>query len=339
MTLEPIKNILKNLHENLLKKYSVSTQEYSKSRITSLMFHKRSRYTTIFIEYLISDDIQEFLSNYYTKDSLLAYLYYLINNNNTKYPLTPMIINEFGRKLILDNKRKKALISEYYSKMNQISRYKQSSNNTKFSYILPIDVNNITGKKCEDVISEETIQNDIDASQEDTQKNNCNRCTVNESESTINNLNVNDDISFSIDLTLNKNYDEKLLKKNIAFVEGKNNKNDEELVKLINKLKPLDTNFIYDSKKKQKNFNFRSYMNSCKNKKENKNLENGLKCINKYCDKVRVKTSRNNSSNKNSNTNSFNINTTSNINLAEIKKKIIRYQNNRKKNFLKIKAV
>ena len=324
MSFEKIKNVLKSLHNNLSKKYSISSQEYYKLKVTSLMFHKRSHYTTIFIEYLISDDLQEFLTEYYTKNNLIPYLFYLIDNNQ-KCHFSPMIINEYGRKLICDNKRIKSLIFQYYSKMNQISGSKQnqfSSNNSHISYILPIDNNNSIEKKCYD-ISEETIQNDGEFSQITVQKKNDNKGAINnESESTINNLNVNDDISFSIDLTLNKKYDGKVLRNNIEFVKGKNNKNDEELVKLINKLKPLDTNLIYDRKKTNKiNYNYCKYMDPLKKRINNKKLENDLKYVNKYCEKLKIKNSRNNSTNKNTNTNSFNINSVSNINLGDSKKK------------------
>ena len=325
MSFVKINKILKTLHKNLSTKYSLSIEEYCKSKITSLIFHKRSHYTTIFIEYLISDDIQEFLNDYYTKNNLLTYLFYLISNNK-KCKFIPIIINEFGRKLILDNKHIKSLIFQYRSKMNQLKGFKQNlfnSNYSHFTYILPIDISStITKKNCSD-ITEKTIQNDDDNYQKNMRKNNGNKCVIhNESESTINNLNVNDDISYSIDLTLNKKYDDKVLRKNIEFIKGKNNKNDEELVKLLNKLKPLDTSLIYDKKKRRiKNYNYYNYMNSLKKKINNKKLENDLKYVTNNFQNLKIKNSRNNSSNKNTNTNSFNLNSISYINLGDVKKK------------------
>lgn len=74
-----------------------------------------------------------------------------------------------------------------------------------------------------------------------------------ESESTIDNLNANNDISMSLDLNINKKYDNKLLIQNCGFVTGKNEKNDSELIKILTYLKPINTIYIQNKNKKMNN--------------------------------------------------------------------------------------
>ena len=51
--------------KNLLK-YNKTKEEQSQNIIKKLIFHKRSHFTSTFIEYLIWDDIQEFFDKYYS---------------------------------------------------------------------------------------------------------------------------------------------------------------------------------------------------------------------------------------------------------------------------------
>ena len=76
---------------------------------------------------------------------------------------------------------------------------------------------------------------------------------ISESESTIDNVNANNDISISLDLKINQIYDDNLLKENMEFVKGKNGKNDLELLKMVKCLKPISTANLYQSNKNIKN--------------------------------------------------------------------------------------
>ena len=74
---------------------------------------------------------------------------------------------------------------------------------------------------------------------------------ISESESTIDNVNANNDISISLDLKINQKYDDKILNKNAGFVIGKNGKNDEELLRMMKYMKPINTAYIYQNNKKK----------------------------------------------------------------------------------------
>ena len=96
-----------------LKKYNKSIKKNYIWKINNLVFHKKCHFTSIFIEYLILDDIQEFLLEEYP----LIYSY--INIPFFSKYLIPKIIfsfilDECGRNLILKNiKKKKALLYTY----------------------------------------------------------------------------------------------------------------------------------------------------------------------------------------------------------------------------------
>ena len=89
----------------------------------------------------------------------------------------------------------------------------------KYSNILPKDLSDISLVTEKDGITNKKQKKEI-----------------NETESTIDNVNANNDITISIDLKINKKYDNQVLNENIEFITNKSGKTDEEIIKMINNL-------------------------------------------------------------------------------------------------------
>ena len=161
------KNEKKKIPENIiiknLLKYNKTKEEQSQNIIKKLIFHKRSHFTSIFIEYLIWDDFQEFFNKYY------SYKYIQKKFNKIKFPKNfyPVLVDSTIHKIIYQNKIMKKMLNEYLNKEKI-----ESKKNIFINNILPLD---ISGEK------------------------------------KIFGKNINNDISISLDLKLNKKYDMKIL--------------------------------------------------------------------------------------------------------------------------------
>ena len=293
----------KIIYKNL-SKYNKSLEKIYQNKIKNLMFHKKSHFTAIFTEYLIWDDNQEFLFELYPKRYSLLNVSSYTKIQSHKF-FNPILKNDWGRNLIKYNiKMKKIIISQISDK----SRQNDPTKLRKYSKILPSDLSDNTLDEKEDMIdnSLKTYKN-LNIKKNNNQNNNDNINNNNnnknnqdkniplkgkeysESESTIDNVNANNDISISLDLKMNKKYDDNILTQNVGFVLGKNGKNDEELLKMMRYLKPINTAYIYENnnnnnnkKKLRTNYIYLDYVNnktyrltegtkkSSKNKSENK---------------------------------------------------------------------
>ena len=275
----------KIIHKNLIK-YNQSQEKLSQYKIKNLIFHKKSHYTSIFIEYLIYDDNQEFLFELYPFNYCIPNMASYIRIQHHKF-FIPMVIDEWGRNLIKINISMKKILA-YQMKNNS-----PNTDNAgyifkkKYSNILPSDLSDYSLNEKEDMIgSFKTYRNFINTNSNkfinanSDKKINTNNIKVNsnekdnqnngkaqdknenlpakgkennESESTIDNVNANNDISISLDLKINQIYDDKLLTQNMEFVKGKNEKNDIELLKMLKCLKPINTSYLYQNNQKNKN--------------------------------------------------------------------------------------
>ena len=258
-----------------LSKYNKSKEELSQNIIKQLIFHKKSHFTSIFIEYLILDDYQEFLSRFFRIKNFSR----IIPNLNTQKTFHPTLVDSVGRSIVFTNiKKKKVLVSNLSQKTKPTSNNTANQNN--FYNILPPD---LSGKN--------KIFED-----EEEQKNYEKKSLKNESE-TIDNINANDDISISLDLKINKKYDENIMHMNAAFVKGKNGENDKEIMKVIKFLKPIQSELIYRTKKnaiinrnRASGLNYHNVLNNNKNDKYNKNkFDNYYKSCNSSDNKIHKK--------------------------------------------------
>lgn len=258
-----------------LSKYNKSKEELSQNIIKQLIFHKKSHFTSIFIEYLILDDYQEFLSRFFRIKNFSR----IIPNLNTQKTFHPTLVDSVGRSIVFTNiKKKKVLVSNLSQKTKPTSNNTANQNN--FYNILPPDLS-----------GENKIFED-----EEEQKNYEKKSLKNESE-TIDNINANDDISISLDLKINKKYDENIMHMNAAFVKGKNGENDKEIMKVIKFLKPIQSELIYRTKKnaiinrnRASGLNYHNVLNNNKNDKYNKNkFDNYYKSCNSSDNKIHKK--------------------------------------------------
>ena len=298
---QTVKNIKKEkiIYKNL-SKYNQTQEKIFQNKIKNLMFHKKSHFTAIFTEYLIWDDNQEFLYDLYPLIySIKNYPSYIKIQYNKFF--IPIIINEWGRNLIKINfKMKKLLISQITEKSKQIDQSKYILK--KYSKILPSDLSDNTIEDKEGLIDSNAfkifknsnIKNNNNQNLNNNNKNPLNNNIpfkgkeISESESTIDNVNANNDISISLDLKMNQKYDDKILDQNVGFVKGKNGKNDEDLLRMMNYLKPINTANIYpiNKNKIRKNYIYLDYVNSkayrlTETKKSSKNkVDNKKKLIN-----------------------------------------------------------
>lgn len=253
---------------NNLKKYNKTLIKIYQNKIKNLMFHKKSHFTAIFTEYLIWDDFQEFLFELYPKKYSLTNISSYIKIQYHKC-FIPIIINDWGRNLIKFNtKMKKILISQMTDKSKHIEPSKYILK--KYSKILPSDLSDNNLEEKEEMIDNSfktfkdfNLQNTNQVSnQNNNNKNVDNNNTIplkkeiSESESTIDNVNANNDISISLDLKMNQKYDDKILNQNSGFVLGKNGKNDEELIRMMKFLRPMNTAFLYQNNKKKMKTNY-----------------------------------------------------------------------------------
>ena len=253
------KNInIGNIINHNLSKYNNPKEKYYLYKISNLMFHKKSHFTCIFIEYLIWDDIQEFLfelySYKYSQRNIPIFIKFQFHYSNSFFPILRI---ESGRAIIYRNIKRKRKLLTYLSEKTKNLTGNNKIFLKKYSNILPYDLsdnNAIIKENKKDYINESEITIDKIKANND----------INETESTIDNINANNDISATLDLKINNNYDYQILNRNIDFVEGINGKNDMELLNMLMYKKPLNTEYIYQNKRTniKNKFIYLEYINS-----------------------------------------------------------------------------
>lgn len=193
-------------HRLLANKYNVNYHQYIINKINILLKHSKTQYTCLFKESIICSDLSEYVNAFYTLNRSNAFL----RNIKEKEISEKHFASEKIRKLMFKRvKYKKRAI--YSFQKNKKEKNKQ----VKYSIILPLN----TEHECKDVINS---------------KNNKLISTV--TENTI--YNNNNDISFSIDLHINKNYDYKIIDKYNDFI----NTSISSLNSIVNKINNKCTN-------------------------------------------------------------------------------------------------
>ena len=130
-----------------LSKYNKSKEDYCRYRINNLIFHRKSHYTSIFVEYLLWDDNLEFIYKLFPKKysimNLQSYLKYKYHKKEF-----PIFRGVFYQKIIGKNENMKKILYIYLSQ-KRIQKIDNRKNivKKKYSNILPKDLTEIILKK------------------------------------------------------------------------------------------------------------------------------------------------------------------------------------------------
>ncbi len=229
----------KKILSNNLKKYNSTEQNFINNRINNIIFPKKSRFLSMFLDNLIYNDFTDFLSTFYSYNLSNSYLNKIVLFQKQKYYLPCYIQSNIN--LILKRRFNIMIKSEKIEERN-ISKQLQI-----YTKILPSNFQD----------SKSTINHLSENSQ-----------------SIIDNLGVNDDITTTIDLNINQKYDYNELNKNIDFITGKNINNDKD-----NTIGEIMSQIIKKEKIKKKITYFQIKQRSKNNNliKENKVLKTQLR--------------------------------------------------------------
>ena len=225
------------IRETLKSKYNKTPNDYIIMKINDLLFNKKSHYVSLFKEFLIFDDSSEFLTTLYKLETSIKFL------QTPKKPqiMLPEYICSDINKIMQKNK------NLHIDTINRLLSYKNRNIIKEYSNIL--NEENDTQRRIINCESKETI---------------------------IDNINANNDITYSIDLRIDENYDYKNIDENLDFVEKA--KNDDPFVtfkkyciKKENQLINIKNTYCLDNdnKKKQKKRNF-AKKNNCSGRKNEK---------------------------------------------------------------------
>ena len=229
----------KKILSNNLKKYNSTEQNFINNRINNIIFPKKSRFLSMFLDNLIYNDFTDFLSTFYSYNLSNSYLNKIVLFQKQKYYLPCYIQSNIN--LIL-KRRFNIMIKSKKIEERNISKQLQI-----YTKILPSNFQD----------SKSTINHLSENSQ-----------------SIIDNLGVNDDITTTIDLNINQKYDYNELNKNIDFITGKNINNDKD-----NTIGEIMSQIIKKEKIKKKITYFQIKQRSKNNNliKENKVLKTQLR--------------------------------------------------------------
>ena len=277
----------------LSSKHNSSPIQYSVYQINSLVKHTKQHYTSLFKESLIYSDNNDYIVVYY---SLNVSRRLILINKHTIMNLPQIhFTSETVRRLMFKHIHSKR--RAFYSFCRQ---KKKKSHVQQYSYILPLNI------------------------EPDTTKNalhNKNNNYILTTENTIYNNNINNDLSYSIDLNINANYDYQYLNKYKEFL----NTSSSFSMGLV----PKNNNIKLKQSESNINTNNKSNNNMIIQHKQNKHIlkktqSNKHRHIQRYIENnfTNVFPKRNNKSKSNINTSSSKT-SVNNINIMNTKDKQI----------------
>ena len=228
----------KHIINSNLQKYNIFQDKYNKMKINTIIYNKKIHYVSKFKDLLIWNDFSEFLPAYY--DNTLISLFFEELIQYQTYFKYPCFVNKSIDNIMKLNRKRKNIINR--NKFQDKIKLK-----VEFSNIL----NSIERTQSYNSIKANIANNNV-------------------SETTIDNIGINDDITISLDLKINKAYDYKEIEKEIDFVKEKNFKNDkiiENLLNSINEKEYLENNYqtiktYYSNHHKNMNNNLFNYNNT-----------------------------------------------------------------------------
>ncbi len=130
----------------LLKKYTTSINDYNKIMINHLLKSSQMHYISVFKDYLLYDDISEFLNRFYNKDEITKKIFTITKYYSNSYKLYPNYspLNE-GKYIYKNIERKQRIIDLIESKPYIMKRKKKENyiifNSTIYNSILAENYN------------------------------------------------------------------------------------------------------------------------------------------------------------------------------------------------------
>ena len=216
----------------LLKKYSISINEYNKIMINHLLKSSQMHYISVFKDYLFYDDISEFLNRFYNKNEIKKKIYNITKYYQNSSKLYPNYSPLNEAKYIYKNiERKQRIIDLIEGNKNNMKRKKKENNiifnSTIYNSILAENYNDRS--KLKDLFGSNIFRNN--------EKDN---------DSFISIINFTNSLTKIIDNNNIKKETEKYNLKNISYSNNKTNmttiSNQKETNKKENKIKKKHLN-------------------------------------------------------------------------------------------------
>ena len=131
---KPTKTIIKNIHKLFHKKYSKLASYYDKIIIDNIIYNEKSHIVAKFKDYLIIDDIGEFLKRFYYKEESKKKLKKFYEYYDLYSKIFPNYTAFNEGKYLYQNIQKKQRMIDLQEKMELEKKKKEEKNDTNSSY-------------------------------------------------------------------------------------------------------------------------------------------------------------------------------------------------------------
>ena len=131
---KPTKTIIKNIHKLFHKKYSKLASFYDKIIIDNIIYNEKSHIVAKFKDYLIIDDIGEFLKRFYYKEESKKKLKKFYEYYDLYSKIFPNYTAFNEGKYLYQNIQKKQRMIDLQEKMELEKKKKEEKNDTNSSY-------------------------------------------------------------------------------------------------------------------------------------------------------------------------------------------------------------
>lgn len=198
-------NIHKVISKNLNKKYLTSRDYYNSKVITDIIYNENTNLVSIFKDYLIYDDISEFLKRYYFEDEIPSRLPKIYEFYEKYSKVFPNYVNLPENKFMFKNiERKQKLIDDKQKGIDDMKRMKEreTKKNTHFSDLLDDSSEMMFSSKFMDSILKQNVVLEEENKKRQAQERLIQAIdAINSNDSimdAINNSNITGDISLSV---------------------------------------------------------------------------------------------------------------------------------------------
>lgn len=123
------------MQDNLRKKYLTSRDYYNSKVITDIIYNENSNLVSVFKDYLIFDDISEFLKRYYSTEEMPSRLPKIFEFYEKYSKVFPNYVCLKENKYMFKNiERKQKLIDDKQKAVEEMKRVKEKDNKKKNNF-------------------------------------------------------------------------------------------------------------------------------------------------------------------------------------------------------------